>query len=120
MKAKVINLKIDQIYEISGDVVTNEIKKICTELLTDPLTQEYFVNSTRDKGCFPVEVYNKNGVTDAVADTVEIGIKDIGINKNINVKTGKKFCLYGSLKTSEIEEIAKKILSNSIIQEYKI
>ncbi|OIO37612.1 MAG: phosphoribosylformylglycinamidine synthase, purS protein [Candidatus Omnitrophica bacterium CG1_02_41_171] len=67
-----------------------------------------------------VEVWLKKGVTDTVAESAAKGIRDLGIKTIKNVKTGKKYLLFGSLSSKEIEIICQRLLVNKVIQNYFI
>ena len=67
-----------------------------------------------------VEVYYKIGGTDTVAETVSIGINDIGIKRTFSIRTGKKYYLGNNLSRQEIKKIAEKILCNTVVQKYEI
>ncbi|MEW6556441.1 MAG: phosphoribosylformylglycinamidine synthase subunit PurS [Elusimicrobiota bacterium] len=119
---KKLSVKIAQIYKISGSISFRKIKKICTALLVDPLIQVININFESQNKCLAVEVYYKNGVTDTVAETVKIGIKDMGIGNELFVKTGKKYFFESipRLSKKELKLIAKKILANTVIHNYRI
>jgi phosphoribosylformylglycinamidine (FGAM) synthase PurS component len=117
---KNVSVETAQIYDISGDVSLGEINKISQNLLIDPLTQMVFINSNPENESISIEVYYKSGVTDSVADTIKIGISDMNINKKLFIKTGKKYFLKGNLTIQEIKKIAEKILSNAVVQEYRL
>jgi len=121
----VSKIKSVQIYKIDADLNFSQIEDICCKLLIDPITQEYVINKSIDAAAsekhFVVEVWFKKGVTDAVADTMITGIKDLGFQPGqINVHTGAKYIIYGTLKAKEAESIAHKLLANSIVQDYFI
>lgn len=65
-----------------------------------------------------VEVSYKQGVTDAVADTVKKGINDLGIKKVSYVRTVQKYIIDGNLSKEEIEKICKDLLANPVIQNF--
>ncbi|OGS45476.1 MAG: hypothetical protein A2539_05065 [Elusimicrobia bacterium RIFOXYD2_FULL_34_15] len=114
------SIKVSQIYEISGDISLHEIEEISNDLLVDPITQKITINSDSKESGIAIEVYYKSGVTDAVADTVHIGIKDMNIDKDVKVRTGKRYFLKGKLSSTNVKNIAEKILSNTVVQEYVI
>lgn len=115
------SVEVAHLYNISGDISRKEVGKICRELLSDPLTQSVYINNGSQKNnTGRIEVNYKDGVTDAVADTVKIGIADMGVKKKLSIRTGKKYFLKGNLSKKEMKGIAEKILSNAVVQEYKI
>lgn len=107
------------IYWIEGTLEFDEINRIGTELLADPITQVFYLNTknenTKD---WTVEVSFKPGVTDAVGDSTVKGINDIGISGVNEVRTGQKFWLSGSLNADIIETISQRLLMNDVIQTF--
>ncbi len=111
------------LYHIEGDINASEAKMIAAELLSDKITESYKVSKTESlaKEKTPViEVWYKKGVTDTVSDSIIKAVKDLGINKDIKVKTGHKYYLYGKISSPVLGNIATKLLANTLIQEYKI
>ncbi len=121
-----------QVYLIDGDLSKDEIKRICSELLIDGLTQGYLcINGSseqpvdkirfgrklsKDNSVYTIEVTRKRGVMDPVESTVIKGIRDLGMNAK-SVKTAKRFLVAGSLTDEQVETIADKILANKIIED---
>ena len=107
------------VYWIEGNLDSQSIHCIATELLADPITQDYTHKSdeisNRD---WTIEVQFKPGVTDAVGDSTVKGINDIGITGVSTVRTGNKYWLSGELDAEVIETISKQLLMNDVIQTY--
>lgn len=122
----VAGLKTVQLYKIDSDIGVPGLKEICRKLLADPVTQYYRVDAgtapVRGEKQFSVEVWLKNGVTDAGGDTVVTGIKDLGFTQEIKtVHTGTRYILSGDgLTKNDMETAAKRLLANPIIQDYKL
>ncbi|MDR3048265.1 MAG: phosphoribosylformylglycinamidine synthase subunit PurS [Elusimicrobiota bacterium] len=118
------------LYFIDANLTFDEVKKIASELLADQITQEWIITKEKtdtkenvekkSQGQSFIEVYYKKGVMDAPAESVVKAVKDLGIAKEIKVKTGHRYCFWGDISNEVLEMIAKKILSNNIIQGYKI
>mgnify|MGYP001558833125 CR=1 FL=1 len=117
---KNVSVKIAHLYEISSEIGFDKIKNICNNLLVDFLIQQLFINFDLSENNSAVEVYYKIGVTDTVAETVSIGINDIGIKRTFSIRTGKKYYLGNNLSRQEIKKIAEKILCNTVVQKYEI
>jgi len=117
-------VKAMQLYILEGELSEAEIENICTNLLTDSVTQYYEYKSSNhhknDVGAWMVEVSYKHGVTDAVGDSTVKGIKDLGINKQISAKTGKRIIIKGELSESDMELICRRLLANEVIQNYSL
>ena len=117
---KNVSVRAAHIYEISGNISAEKINRICGEMLVDPVAQEFAVNGKRVDKEKSVEVYYKDGVTDTVSETVQIGIRDIGIDSPLSVKTGKKYLFAGDVSKTELKIIAENILSNEVVQRHKV
>ncbi len=116
------------VYLIDGDLSKDEIKRICSELLVDGLTQDYVcINGSseqpadiqaghKDNTVYTIEVTRKRGVMDPVESTVIKGIRDLGMSAR-SVKTAKRFLVAGSLSIEQVEAIADKVLANKIIED---
>jgi phosphoribosylformylglycinamidine synthase len=120
------------LYLIDGKLFLNEAKLIASCLLSDKITESYNIAKCagKDSNCSfnnnvvasktMIEVLYKKGVTDTVSSSVVKAVKDLGINKDIKVKTGHRYYLSGKLSKMVLDNIACKLLSNTLIQEYKI
>ncbi len=107
------------VYWIEGDLDSQTVDRIGSELLADPITQNYTFDNVNDyKSDWTVEVQFKPGVTDAVGDSTVKGIKDLGISGVNVVRTGQKFWLHGNLNSEIIQTIAQRLLMNDVIQTY--
>ena len=94
-----------QAYYIKGALLPKDIKRICVDILIDPVTQEYssFCHSeatkwpknlkrkilrfAQDDKC--VEIAYNPGVMDPWEESLKKAIKDLGIKTGVNVKTSK-------------------------------
>lgn len=125
------NVKYSSVYKIEGDTDEKEIDKIASKLLVDPVTETYSVirieirkaakrkKSPGQNKC-GIEVWFKPGVTDTVSESVVKAVRDLGIDKELKVKTGRKFVFEGNISTKNLKQIAERLLVNPMIQEYRI
>ena len=115
------SVKTAAIYWIEGNLDSKSIKRIATELLTDPITQNYtYDDDNVQSQDWTIEVQFKPGVTDAVGDSAVKGINDLGIMDIVTVRTGNKYWLSGDLNSEVIETISKQLLMNDVIQTYSM
>ncbi|MDR2426012.1 MAG: phosphoribosylformylglycinamidine synthase subunit PurS [Endomicrobium sp.] len=111
------------LYKIDGQIDATQARIIASELLSDKITESHNVvkdGILHNAEMAIIEVWFKKGVTDTVAESVIKAVKDLGINKDIVVKTGHKYYIYGKVSKSVLDNIAMKLLANTLIQEYKI
>jgi len=111
--------RVSDIYIITGNLTRNYVDKICRELLSDPLVQDYSIGeSTKSaqKNGRILEVAYNPGVLDPVEDSVMKGIRDLGIEGVRSVKTARRYFLRGQLTQDVLKTIADKLLVNPVIQ----
>jgi phosphoribosylformylglycinamidine synthase len=108
------------LYIIDGDINQNEVVTIASSLLSDKITEKFEISSNSDSKNSVIEVLYKKGVTDTVSESVIKAIKDLGIIKEIKVKTGHKYYLHGNISKTVLDKIAIELLANILVQEYKI
>lgn len=122
----VSDVKYVAVYRLDGDITLKQANFIAEELLSDKITEDFTIKSYKsldDKKTEKnsIEVWFKHGVTDTVSESVVKAIKDLGIKKEIVVKTGKKYCLTGkNVDDNKLKKIATGLLANTLIQEYLI
>ncbi|MCX5715063.1 MAG: phosphoribosylformylglycinamidine synthase subunit PurS, partial [Candidatus Omnitrophica bacterium] len=96
------------------------LKLICEELLVDKITQDYTVltegASPKTSEGLMIEVAYNPGVMDPVEESVRKGIRDLGIDTAVSVKTAKRYMVKGSLSEQEFKTISEKLLYNKLIQ----
>ncbi|MBN1913535.1 MAG: phosphoribosylformylglycinamidine synthase subunit PurL [Candidatus Omnitrophica bacterium] len=114
------SLSFIQVYFIEGDFSSIEAEKICSSLLADPVSQDYCINPGGIKLIkgrqYIVEVAYNSGVMDPVEDSALKGIRDLGIEQSIKVKTAKKYIIKGNISLQQLKLICEKLLYNKLIQ----
>ncbi len=117
-KGRIKDVHTAQVYLIDGEIAGSAIKKICEELLIDPITQVYsYDGSFRDApGIKAVEIAYNPGVMDPVEESLKKALGDLGIKKIKAVRTAKRYLIKGSLSIAEIRQVAEKVLYNKVIQ----
>jgi phosphoribosylformylglycinamidine synthase len=132
----IIKVKYSPLYLIDGDIDISQAKMLAVELLSDKITESYALRrysslnskdvnlkaqtSSSASSVFVIEVWYKKGVTDTVAESVVKAIKDLGIDKHTKVRTARKYYLYGVANQIALNNIATKLLANTLVQEYKM
>lgn len=111
-------VKYVQVYLIDADSTVHDIRKICDNLLIDPVTQSYSLQTSAfdEKAYKVVEVAYNPGVMDPVEESAKKAIADLGVRGVRAVKTAKKYLIKGSLSYAQIHSIADKLLYNKVIQ----
>ena len=115
-----------QIYYLEGNIDSDIVYQIASKLLADPITQNFECNDMEavspnlSKNDLAIEVQFKLGVTDAVGQSVEKGISDLGIMGIKSVQTGRKYWIKGNVNHTQVETIACRLLSNEVIETFDI
>ncbi|MCX7911452.1 MAG: phosphoribosylformylglycinamidine synthase subunit PurL [Dehalococcoidales bacterium] len=113
----VTRVRVSTIYLLEGKLTDAELTRICRELLTDPIVEDYVTGETpAPAGARLVEVAYNPGVMDPVEDSVKKGIRDLGIATIGAVRTAKKYLLWGNLSDDELASISDKLLVNAVVQ----
>ncbi len=109
-----------RVFLIETDTDDNGLARIASELLTDPIAEQYYLGNSdapqTDGPVSIVEVHLKPGVTDPVAFSTMTAIADMGINA-ASVRTGRKYFIFGSLSDDQVKTIAQRVLANDCIEE---
>src|SRR3989338_175748 len=94
-----------QAYYIKGALSRPEIKKICKEILADPVTQEAHVGHLTTSIEGAVEVAYNPGVMDPWEDSLKKAIKDLGIKTEVSVKTARIYKRENALMNKVIQHV---------------
>ncbi|MDR1952255.1 MAG: phosphoribosylformylglycinamidine synthase subunit PurS [Elusimicrobiota bacterium] len=118
-------VKYCPLYIIKGDISDGEAEIIARQLLIDEITEDYSIKKENEilspiKVGGAIEVWYKKGVTDTVAQSVQKAVKDLGIDKKIEVNTGHKYYLFGDISDEDLALMAEKLFANTLIQGYEI
>jgi len=108
-----------KVFLIEADFDRNFAERLAKELLTDQVCQQYYIGRSGPPAGLAkatlIEVHLKSGVTDPVAESVMAAIADIGVKAN-NVRTARKYVLFGDIMPGQADTIARKILANDCIE----
>ena len=119
------SVRFARVYFIYGKLSQGNVKKICDELLCDPVTQIYECTAFQSATLHPIpstlypvviEVAYNPGVMDPWEESVKKGIRDLGIKGDIGVKTAKEYTLRGNPTKAELGIICEKLLVNKVIE----
>ncbi len=110
-------VRVSQVYLLEGRLDEKDLLRICRELLTDPIVEEYsYQEKPVPADARLVEVAYNPGVMDPVEDSVRKGIADLGITSVTAVRTAKKYLLWGDFSGDTLQSICDKLLVNSVVQ----
>jgi phosphoribosylformylglycinamidine synthase len=109
-----------RIFLIDTDASEEQVRKVATELLADPIVEQAELVRPTDvlaehNGHSRIEIHLKPGVMDPVAASTEMGIRDMGLSVR-EVRTGRAYLIDGDVPRAELEQIAAKVLANGVIE----
>lgn len=120
----IIDVQIVQVYLLEGELSENQVARICQELLTDKVTQEFsfcpasqYTVPSRGDNDHIVEIAYNPGVMDPVEESTLKGIRDLGIETAKSVHTSRQYHLKGKISQDNIDLIVDKVLANKLIQQ---
>ena len=123
----VAEVKTADLYFLEGDLDDEAVERLAQALLADPVVQRYrweritpLNPADVEEGGWVVEVCLLPGVTDAVAASL-LGGARLLIGERLQwAATGQRYLLRGSLSEAEVHRIARSLLCNQIIQQYRL
>ncbi len=112
-----------RVFYLSGELSDAEKNRIADDLLADGVTDDVAIDTplTHDPtgDAWSVEITLNRGVTDMVAQTTEKGVRDLGIDSVENIKTARRYEIYGKLSESDRDLLVQKVLMNKVIEHVK-
>ncbi len=112
------DVSVADVYWLDADLSAEQLHKIGSCLLADPVVQEYFAGdgaSASQPGRYTLEVAYNAGVVDPVEQSGLKAIKDLDLNVRA-VKTAKKYVIAGRVSEKDLDLICGRLLVNPIIQ----
>jgi len=115
--------KVIRVLTIEADLNGDQLERIRAEIFTNPVTEESSFLPLADNFDWIIWVGLRPGVRDPAGSTAVEAIEDllgIEFKKNESVYTSKIYQIRGDLKRKDVETIAREILANDIIQQWRI
>ena len=114
-----VQVRVVYVYLLEGDISRPQVKRICDELLVDPLVEQYGFDLNlplQSPNHHVVEIAYNIGVMDPVEASTIKGIRDLGIEGIKAVRTAKQYHIYGDLTAKQVESVTNRVLMNKLIQ----
>ncbi len=118
-------VECQDLYFIEGQLSQEELQQLALKLLSDPVTQTITWDempaplSPPEPDTVILEVTLRPGVTDPVANEIIRAAHELEINGVHRAATGSRFQVEG-LNVEQVEQLAKTLLANPVIQHWKI
>ncbi len=119
----VTDARVIRVLTIDADLSSDRLERIRAELFTNPVTEiSSFLPLSGDFDWI-IWVGLRPGVRDTAGSTAVEAIEDllgITLGRDESVYTSKVYEIRGGLKRDDVETIAREILANDIIQQWKV
>jgi phosphoribosylformylglycinamidine (FGAM) synthase PurS component len=116
-----------KLYRLIGDLTAEQRNRVGSELLADPVVEEVHdgdwvpaPQAAKAAKNVVVDVWFKQGVTDAVGETVLKGLQDLGLDTIQDVRTGMRYRFNGLKDAHVADRLARALLFNPLIHERSI
>ncbi|HUU40246.1 MAG TPA: phosphoribosylformylglycinamidine synthase subunit PurS, partial [Desulfatiglandales bacterium] len=119
----VTDTRVIRVLTIDADLNGDQLDRIRTHIFTNPVIEESSFVPLAEKFDWIIWVGLKAGVRDPAGSTAVEAIEDflgIKFNKNESVYTSRIYQILGDIERRDAETIAREILANDIIQQWKI
>jgi len=116
---EVDRVQVVSVFLLEGTITREEVKRICDELLIDPIVEQYSFDlklPLQSAEHHVIEIAYNPGVMDPVEASTLKGIRDLGVHGISAVRTAKQYHLYGKLHPKQLESITTRVLMNKLIQ----
>jgi phosphoribosylformylglycinamidine (FGAM) synthase PurS component len=120
-----------KLYRLIGQLSPEERRRVGADLLSDPVVEEAHEGGWTPKEIpgkkrvphakgVVVDVWYKQGVTDAVGESVLKGLRDMNLEEISDVRTGMRYRFTGLKDPKVAEKLALAVLMNPLIHERSI
>ena len=117
-----------KLYRLIGQLSVEERARVGGELLSDPIVEEAYEGGWKPKELasgkkavhpksIVVDVWYKQGVTDAVGESVLKGLHDMNLEEIQDVRTGMRYRFFGLKDAQAAEKLALALLINPLIHD---
>jgi phosphoribosylformylglycinamidine synthase II len=118
-------IRTARLYRFSGNLSPAQLDQLTQQLLVDPIVQ--VAEPAKGEQASPntstshiVDVFFHAGVTDTLAESIQMGAHLLGLPKLAAVATGWRYQLDGRLSEHDARTITEALLYNPVIQHYTL
>jgi len=111
-----------RLFFLQGDLGEADLHTICTQLLTDPVTESFSINAPYSplNMTHSLDITLQAGVTDPAAESLSRAVRVLGIDGLERVATGTRFVFVDEFADDDLMRLAQSHFSNPLIQRYAI
>lgn len=121
-----------RLFRIEGPLSAEQAEKVANTLLVDPIVETIKVNDLSPQsgkngkkpkaaksgtGAWVLDVWPKTGVTDPVGETIEKGLRDLGIHGEFHAHSAIRY-VFPKIKNADVlKKLAKQVLANEMVND---
>jgi phosphoribosylformylglycinamidine (FGAM) synthase PurS component len=118
-----------KLYRIKGNFSPEQAEKIASGLLVDPVIEDYSIvdespthkkKEKKPKPGFLLDVWPKVGVTDPIGETVEKGLRDLGMPGDLHASFAQRYLFPKITDSKKLKTLAYRVLANELIHDLHI
>ena len=113
-----VRIKEFTVYWFTG-VSSKDVKNLANKVLHNPLVEEHFIDKIPQSkliGAKKIEVVSNVGVIDPREASVKKATADLGIRKEIKVKFGRFYTVFGKINLRDLEVVRNRLLMKPVIE----
>ncbi|MEE2755878.1 MAG: phosphoribosylformylglycinamidine synthase subunit PurL [Myxococcota bacterium] len=118
-------VSLHRLFFLDGQLADEDVRLVADELLADDVIETYRIfqtgtaSETRDE-LKSIEVSCKPGVTDTVGETLLATAQQLGLSGLEQAATATRYCFTGRVSTDELNNIAKHLLANEVVEQWSV
>jgi phosphoribosylformylglycinamidine (FGAM) synthase PurS component len=126
---KTAAVETSRLFRIEGNLTPQQIESAAKTLLVDPVVETATVEdlapvkgrkAAKPKGGWVLDVWPKSGVTDPVGETVEKGLRDLGISGQVTAHSAQRYFFPKAASEGLIKDLARRTLANELIHDIHV
>ncbi len=117
------DIRVIRVLTIDASLDKNQLEKIRLEIFTNPVTEESSYSPMEHDFDWIIWVGFRPGVRDTAGSTAVEAVEDLlgkKFNPHESIYTSKIYEIKGNLQKDQAENIARDLLANEIIQQWKV
>ena len=107
--------RVTRVHHIDGTVTDADLRRLCAEVLVDPVVDTAVVDGVTPAEGRVVEVALMPGATDPEARELERAAANLGLPE-IRVVTARRYDLIGDLSDTDVATLTRRLLANDTIE----
>jgi len=110
-----VRCRVTRVHHLDGRVSDEDVRRLCAEVLVDPVVDSVLIGSVPAPEGRAVEVAPMPGVTDADARELERAARELGL-PDLRAATARRYDLIGQLDDHDVALITRRLLANDTIE----